>query len=244
MKKLAFLVTLILFIGNVSNAQSAFTIDFDYKINSGDDYIHFFDGTTDNSKTIVYYKSEKLFESSYILYGEQKIKLSKVKFFENSTGYFANVKNNKFARRIEKGTFNLYKHDNSYYSPGYSTASGGYVSGGNIKRESYFYNAGLGDVKKLKYSNLVVDLKASKSAMALLEKSKKRSDLSKIIYIGAAIITGVGLYQMEAAEDPTIAYGMVVGGITTASFRYFYLWSKPNYNKQALSAYNKDFIMN
>lgn len=159
-------------------------------------------------------KKGLLLRRFYYLNGK-KIKLKEMKYFQDSRGYFG-VKNGYTLERTESGEIDLFfKID--YDGP----INGSY----STRSKTYYYTKGFGDLKQLKYQDLMEDLELEKTGVGfnpkknqildLLEEGKRKRKTSIILLVGGigTMLAGVLLSRpKEEMGDPKVL-GIVVSGV-------------------------------
>lgn len=169
----------------------------------------------DESKNFIYLYSDSItyarnirlrpdfFNSLQLRVDSRRIPLEQVKFFNNEDGFFANTRKlnfagaTEFSERIVQGRINLFQqlsYDPSVYDRGY---------GYRKKRQSavdirMFYNKGFGDLKKVSYNNLKLDMADHPKSIDLLAGYKKSINTSKILYVAAGASVAAGLISFLA----------------------------------------------
>ncbi|WP_316748083.1 hypothetical protein [Pedobacter gandavensis] len=180
----------------------------------------------------------------------RRVPISQVKFFNNEDGFFANTRRfslageSQFSERIVAGKINLFQErpydPEAFHRPYHYGMERDRLQ---IAALSMYYNKGFGDLKRVRYRNLMKDMADHPQSMQFLKDYRKSSQLSKIISVtaGAAIIAGVatlltGGYSESSFTNSSILMG---GGIVLATGGYLiHLSGKKNIEK-AITNYNK-----
>jgi hypothetical protein len=180
-----------------------------------------------------------IFGSSYISIDDVKVKSKRIKFFNGSEGFYANISSadnlNKplFAERIKKGDINLYE----YYRETYNASTGSFGGGGSISYSKYYFNKGFGDVKKANYENLVGYMSDNELSRRYLTKSKKLKNTQAAMFGGGLLVALISLSSISNSSNETIP--MITTGLGVVCFyAAFYLPISDNIEK-AIDAYNK-----
>jgi len=164
----------------------------------------------DESKNFIYFYSDSLmyaqsvklrpdfFGSLQLRADSRRISLDKVKFFNNTEGFFANTRRltfspvSEFSERIIEGRINLFQqiaYDPLRYERGYRHRYSGRVAAD----PRMYYNKGFSDLKKVNYRNLMRDMADHPESMDLLKSYRKSINNSNIMYTaaGASILAAL-----------------------------------------------------
>ncbi|RZK41904.1 MAG: hypothetical protein EOO90_09180 [Pedobacter sp.] len=133
-----------------------------------------------------------------------------VKFFQNNDRFFANtqrltiIRNTSFAERIVEGKINLFQEFPNEF-----------LVGGSWNRHRYrtyaeqpslsmrmYYNKGWGDLKRVRYVNLLEDMADSPASLDLLKAYRKKVNTSTLLYAsaGASIIGGMVMLLVNGSK--------------------------------------------
>jgi len=160
------------------------------------------------------------FSNSLVLRADAKrIPMTKVKFFNNEHGFFANTGGTffggdiQFAERVAEGKINFYRHT------GYEVSDFGRPFH-SIRREReavdmrMYYNRGYENLKKVSYENLKQEMADNSTSMVYLKKYRSNQRTAKTMFVaaGASILTGFILFVAtgnKEFEHTGIGYGNV-----------------------------------
>ena len=183
------------------------------------------------------YEAGGLFKKGYLLADGERYEVKDVKFYSKGNNYFANgsdYSTKDFIERYRKGKINLYR---TFYSTTSTTTSqGGMSTTRNGTKVDYLYNVGYGDLKKLKYRNLKIDLVSSPEAMVHLNKYKRSRNIKRGLLIGglAAMFSTV-LYVEEAQP---LAFGAATLGGASVLTGLFWGIGRDRHLYKAVETYN------
>jgi hypothetical protein len=223
------------------------------QVNESKEYVYFF------TDSVIYgnvdYK-KPFFGPAYLKVDSLKIQLDKVKFYKNQTGFFANSKNinfsgtSSFSERIRKGRINLFEKENINYSPGQFSSTGMYMGGSTTKTILNYYNKGFGELKKADYKNLSIELADNPESLIYLNKFKSVQKTQNVLYAvgGALFVAGFATLvnktydvDYDTEPSPNVTSNLVAIGLGAGCFLVSYTisFSKPEYLRDAVDAYNK-----
>lgn len=163
------------------------------------------------SDSVVYAKKVILrpdgFGSWQLRADSKRIPRDRIKFFNSNEGFFANTRKLNFVRtagfseRIIEGKINLFQQTN------YDPMRYEYGYGFSERRQQpvdvrMYYNKGYGDLKKVGYSNLKMDMSDNAESMRLLDGYRKTLNTSKALYTaaGVSIIAGLVSFLVKGNE--------------------------------------------
>lgn len=196
----------------------------------------------DESKYFLYYYNDAVvyfdtiefrspeFSNDYFFADSTKVLASKVKFFKNEYGFFANkstrepeetVKKN-FIPRITVGKLNFYG-DLDLYSK---------KDKYNIESTSY-YNRNYGDIKKMKVDNLLIDMKDNKNSIKYLKKYQRKENTSTILFGSAFVVASLEFFDLPLGG----IYGL--GGIVIFGSGFFPMIGADKLYTKAIVSYMK-----
>src|SRR5690606_38001739 len=159
------------------------------------------------SDSVIYAKNIRLrhnfFNSLQLRADSKPIPLQKIKFFNNDEGFFANSKGLdafgkiRLSERIIAGKINLYQE-----RP-YSTFDSYRRREHNEVDVRMFYNKAYGNLKKVNYANLAVDMADNTESMDFLRSYRKNMNTSKALYIGAgaSVVAALVTFFVERKEE-------------------------------------------
>lgn len=132
----------------------------------------------------------------------RRIPSEQIKFFKNEDGFFANTRRltfsgtSTFSERIAEGRINLFEetaYDPLVYRRGYR-----YSNRQPVVEQRMYYNKGLGDLKKVSYSNLKNDMADRAESMNLLDSYRKSMKTSTMLYTAAGLSVAAGMISFLA----------------------------------------------
>lgn len=198
----------------------------------------------------------------HIIADDNKYSLKEVSFYQNVTGLWANTKDVRlsitpeFTQCILRGKINLFETQkisyNSGLNNGYSNPITGMYShpthiqpmGNPTKTFRYYYNKGLGELKKANYKNLATDLADNPISMEHFTAYKAKNQAQIGLAIAGTVIAAgclIGLANNGShikSNTPPLVIGALVGGGAIIGSYFIYL-SKPKHLHKAIWEYNK-----
>lgn len=159
------------------------------------------------SDSVIYAKNIRLrhnfFNSLQLRADSKPIPLQKIKFFNNDEGFFANIKGLdafgqiRLSERIIAGKINLYQE-----RP-YTTFLNRRHQDHNEVDVRMFYNKAYGNLKRVNYANLAVDMADNAESMDLLRNYRKNMNTSKALYIGAgaSVVAALVTFLVGTKEE-------------------------------------------
>lgn len=193
--------------------------------------------------------------TEYFVVDSMRVVPAKVMFYRNERGFFANTKmlnfngNSYFAQRISKGKINLFEEHTITHYNYFNPQTGMYTGGGVSQKFTFYYNKGLGEVKKSTYKNLLPDISDNLQAVIHLNKfNSLRKTQNTLFSIGAALVVGSFIslvhrtnINWETEPHPNLTANAIFAGIgvgcTTAG--YIISLNKPKHMRKAVEVYNK-----
>lgn len=185
-----------------------------------------------------------LFATSYIIFDDStEYQLSKIKSFQDNTGFYSSVPESmKFVKLIKEGKINLYRETVTFSSPGmFSTMStpGGTIStfhpGTSSSLDFDYFSKDSNGLMDASYSNLLQALADNNTSV---EHLKTYRTLSFVTYglVGGGIVTMiVGLATSD--KDKANIGMLVAGGVIAVSAWIPYLIAQSEYD-EAIMSYN------
>ncbi|MCB9014141.1 MAG: hypothetical protein H6539_08890 [Bacteroidales bacterium] len=174
---------------------------------------------------------------TFIILDSLKVNTSQIKFLKYYNNFWANTRKlenterSLFALRTYAGNLNLYTRLEVSESGNFNNV---YISNDQLwadmtknvdAREFKYYNKGYGDLKSLKYNNLVDDLSDNAECISLLNESRAYSNKSKKYYaLGAAaiiyaFINGVSTHNENSFQSKSFGFSVYIPiGIGIGSF--------------------------
>lgn len=196
-------------------------------------FICLFDGKLIAANEIIY--EEKLIKKNYLSVDGKRYETKQIKFYNAPDGFYANSSKylvGDFIKRIHEGNANVFVFYGSINST--RTQPGGYTTTTSINTATYFYNIGFGDLKKVKYANLKLDLSDNAQAMAHLKKYKNTRSIKRGLLIGGVAMV---LSTTLVGESP-LGAGLAATG--SAAILTGVLWgmNRDKHLYRGLEAYN------
>lgn len=245
MKRIGITALLFLVVLNFSLAQT---------IDESKYYIIYFNDTTVHYCN--YLELKKPFAGTeYFVVDSKQVVPSKVMFYRNERGFFANTRklnfsgSSYFVQRISKGKINLFEEHSIVYNQHFNPTTGMSFGGGISEKFTFYYNKGLGDIKKSTYKNLLPDISNNPQAVIHLNKFNSLRKTQNTLYsIGAALVVGsfISLVQRtninwETEPHPNLTANVIVAGlgIGCVSAGYIISLNKPEHMRKAIDVYNK-----
>ncbi|MFT7155851.1 MAG: hypothetical protein ACI8Q1_000854 [Parvicella sp.] len=184
-----------------------------------------------------------------------------VKFYQKNGVFLANVSryeycenNNCFANKMVAGKVNLFY----YQRPANSTKStpnpktmGGLViftAASSIKPSVYenYYNLGTGDLKKMNFRNLMLDLNDNQESMNTLHIAKRSQNIGgPFLAVGIIACTASFIWWMrETSQNSqigsnTFQYSLLTGGLVTVTIGGLYFNKEKRMTRKAAIIYNQ-----
>ena len=191
------------------------------------------------------------YESPNIITDIGLFKADSVKFYNNLTGSYANVRHlskrntSTFMRAVKSGPINLYSQtitvvNNGGWKQDNRTGAFKYEQDQSMTNEYLYYNKGTGSLKKAKYKNLKTDMSDNPASMKYVRKCRNIRIAEISIYTLSLAMATVGIAAIfdenESNENLTYA-GPPVGILLYYLLRGNNL--KQKRIKKAVEAYNK-----
>jgi hypothetical protein len=225
------------------------------EVNERKNYYIFYSNSEINYCERIEYKKPVL-GSSYFLIDSQKVDPSRIMFYREGRGFWANTKNlsssgvSGFVPRIIKGNINLYEKE-VYGQHAPSPTGFGFSGGMGYKRIHNYYNIGFNELKKANYKNLNLDLADNAESMLHLNKYKSLRNTETGLYVagGALVVLGFATIMHKTKDwdgtdempEPNVTANVVVfftGGICIGTGALINL-SKPKHLRKAIEVYNR-----
>lgn len=196
-------------------------------------FICLFDGKLIAANEIIY--EEKLIKKSYLSVDGKRYETKQIKFYNTPDGFYANSSkyfSGDFIKRIHEGNANVFVFNSSIDRT--NTQPGGYTTVKSTNISTYFYNIGFGDLKKVKYANLKLDLSDNAQAMAHLKKYKNTRSIKRGLLIGGVAMV---LSTTLVGESP-IGAGLAFTGTTAILTGVFWGMNRDKHLYRSLEVYN------
>lgn len=213
------------------------------------------------SDSVIYAESVRLrpdfYHSFQIRADSKRFPVAQVKFFSNEDGFFANARklnftgSASFSERIITGKINLYQEAiyvpylyDRQYKQGYSA---GLISDVGVNA-AMFYNKGYGDLKKVNYNNLRLDMADDPESMRLLTTYRKSIKTRNTLYTAAGIsVVGTIVTFLAAANagidqmgsKMTVSFGFLGAAFGFATGGYFVHATGNRHLENAVDHYNR-----
>lgn len=205
---------------------------------------------------IIEYK-KPVFGSAYFLIDSRKFEPSRIMFYKDATGFWANTKNLSssgvpgFVPRVIKGNINLYEKVFYGQHAAPSPTGVGFYGGMGYKRIHNYYNIGFDELKKANYKNLNLDLADNMESMLHLNKYKSLRNTETGLYIAGGALTVLGFATLihktkdwdgtDAMPEPNVTANLVVifSGVLCAGSGGIFHLSKPKHLRKAIEVYNR-----
>lgn len=189
----------------------------------------------------------KVFKRNYILVDDERFELNQVKFYQNESGFFANVQGigmqSGFAEKVQSGEVNLFELEVKTSTP--MMNSNGMMTGGMMNTSIIdYYNKGFGNLKRATYGNLKVDLSDKPEAKLHLDKYNRIRMTQNGFYIaGGALLVGsvVAFFNQPDPQNFDVTNTLLMAGAASATGFTAYLigLEKKSKLKSAITAYNR-----
>jgi hypothetical protein len=216
-------------------------------------FTYSFSGDTTYASNIKYVS--RFFSNNYFKINDKRALGKDIKFYKKGGIFFGNFKRfsmfNKtnFAKREVEGAVNIFRNETlispTYLQPGFNN---GMMHPGGIKTR-YFYNVGeFGDLKRLKYKSLRVDLNGNEDSMLQLKKFKRVRRRETLLYIvgGSIFAAGVATFIDDTNNTPDgvtpkVGRGFLIigAGVGTLITNYIISSNKRDHLMDAIDIFNE-----
>jgi hypothetical protein len=203
----------------------------------------------------------KLFKKDKIVVDSSEFELGSVKFYKSTEGFFANIKHlnsfesSSFAERYLSGKINLFKKTNFHTSMNMGGFNGGFGNGmptfNSHVTETYYYNFDeFGELKPAKYKYLSEDLVDNSKSMFHLNKYKKNTKATTILYVVGGLLATIGTVDLigktenvpsDEVSGTGTSYTFMISGAITAGVGALLSLGKERHIENAIDAYNERY---
>jgi hypothetical protein len=188
----------------------------------------------------------------YFIVDSLRIYSGSVKFYNNETGFYAQNENGDFIRMIKEGRVNLFEYKFTTYQPApgyYNPYTGIYFPSLNPPIQEtftkYYYNKGFGDLKKVNYQNLKIDLSDNPESMfhIIKYKSLRKAQISTFIIGSACMFGPLIVSNITGTQNSKLASASFIGGVCVGILAFsasgVIKYIEPNSLRLAIYDYNR-----
>ena len=206
-------------------------------------YVEFIDGTKKYGSVEVV--NPFLQKSKIVLDDTTEYSLSQVLAYQTDEGFYRRIenKNDKFAKRIEKGNISLYSRAVTNYSPTHMPGPGGtstYVGGGFSEGSVEYFSKNGSALLKANIRNLKPAMADNPKSMSYLDRRGGYTFLQVIGAIAGVTIVTLGITS-QADKDPEemSATPLVLGAAVFSGGLWLPHFGKRSLKRKAIKAYNQ-----
>lgn len=219
--------------------------------NTKEDYIYTYSGDIIKGENISFENSDN--GQIYFKIDSFKLAASKVKFFNYNdqlwanTQFVHNAREIEFARRLYKGRMNYYEKEVTSTLKTFedleihTSVMMAAVSERKNKEIFAYYNKGFGDLKKVSYKNLMVDLSDNMESMKYLYQYKTLQNGSTTLFIVgvSAILYGFTYEILRGNRDENISGFNKIVPVISIGLGLASIWGRSNLSQKKSKALAK-----